>query len=165
MNLKICPAYTFIFLTERQKISYKDLCRKCEQIHWLYLKLPFIKKQHSSLSIIVKQHSSLSIIVFLNWSRYLIFVLSFKLQLGLRRIQYLTTRVADLSLDTSTSSIKFQTSIYILKVQLCKLYNNKYMIFSTQITNTEIFAFIAVLLFKLLTRKVLFINRKDNRNC
>ena len=36
---------------------------------------------------------------------------------------------------------------------------------STQITNTETFAFIAVLVFKLLSRKVLFINRKDNRNC
>ena len=31
--------------------------------------------------------------------------------------------------------------------------------------NTEIFAFIAVLAFKLLSRKILFINRKDNRNC
>ena len=31
---------------------------------------------------------------------------------------------------------------------------------STEITNTEIFAFIAVLAFKLLSRKVLFINRK-----
>ena len=29
-----------------------------------------------------------------------------------------------------------------LKVQSCKLYNNKYMIASTQIKNTEIFAFI-----------------------
>ena len=46
-----------------------------------------------------------------------------------------------------------------LKVQSCKLYNNKYMIASTQITNTEIFAFIAVLVFKLFSRKVLFINR------
>ena len=36
------------------------------------------------------------------------------------------------------------------------------MIALTQITNTEIFAFIAVLVFKLLSRKVLFINRKDN---
>ena len=34
------------------------------------------------------------------------------------------------------------------------------MITSTQITNTEIFAFIAVLTFKLLSRKLLFINRK-----
>ena len=39
------------------------------------------------------------------------------------------------------------------------------MIASTQITNTEVFAFIAVLVFKLMSRKVLFINRKDNRNC
>ena len=38
------------------------------------------------------------------------------------------------------------------------------MIASTQITNTEIFAFLAVLVFKLLSRKVLFINRKDSRN-
>ena len=37
------------------------------------------------------------------------------------------------------------------------------MIASTQITNTEIFAFIAVLVFKFLSREVLFINRKDDR--
>ena len=47
----------------------------------------------------------------------------------------------------------------MLKVQSCKSYNNKYMIASTQITNTGIFAFIAVLVFNLLSRKVLFINR------
>ena len=41
---------------------------------------------------------------------------------------------------------------------------NKYMITSTQITNTEIFAFISVLVWKLLSRKVLFTNTKDNRN-
>ena len=51
-----------------------------------------------------------------------------------------------------------------LKVQSCKLYNNKYMIASIQITNTENFAFITVLVFKLLSLKVLFINRKANRN-
>ena len=39
------------------------------------------------------------------------------------------------------------------------------MIASTQITNTEIFTFITALVFRLLYRKVLFINRKDNRNC
>ena len=39
------------------------------------------------------------------------------------------------------------------------------MISPTQIKNAEIFAFIAVLAFKLLSSKVLFINRKDNRNC
>ena len=42
---------------------------------------------------------------------------------------------------------------------------NKYVIASTPITNTESFASIAVLVFKLSSRKVLFINRKDNRNC
>ena len=52
-----------------------------------------------------------------------------------------------------------------LKVQSCKLHDNKYVITSTQITNTEIFAFTVILFFKLLSRKVLFINREDNRNC
>ena len=36
---------------------------------------------------------------------------------------------------------------------------------STQKTNTETIAFIAVVVFKLLSRKVLFMNRKDNRKC
>ena len=35
------------------------------------------------------------------------------------------------------------------------------MIASSQMANTEVYAFIAVLVFKLLSRKVLFINRKD----
>ena len=52
-----------------------------------------------------------------------------------------------------------------LKVQSSKFYNNKHMIASTQITITEISTLIAVLVFKLLDHKVLFINRKDNRNC
>ena len=59
-----------------------------------------------------------------------------------------------------------------LKVLSCKLCNSKYMInlyvlicASTQITNTGFFAFIAVLVFKLLGPKVLLINSKDNRNC
>ena len=38
------------------------------------------------------------------------------------------------------------------------------MITSTQIANIEIFAFIAVLVFTLLSRKDLFINIKDNRH-
>ena len=53
----------------------------------------------------------------------------------------------------------------LLKIQSCKLHNSKYMITSTQITNTEIFAFIAVLVFNLMCRKVLFINKQDKRNC
>ena len=52
-----------------------------------------------------------------------------------------------------------------LKVQSCKLFSNKYMIALTQVTNAVIFAFKAVLVFKLLSREGLFINRKDNRNC
>ena len=36
------------------------------------------------------------------------------------------------------------------------------MIASTKITNNKIFAFIAVLVFKLLSRTVLFLNKKDN---
>ena len=39
------------------------------------------------------------------------------------------------------------------------------MIASTQIANTEIFAFMAVVVFKFLSDEVLFINRKDNKNC
>ena len=38
------------------------------------------------------------------------------------------------------------------------------MIPSTKIANTESFAFITALVFKLLGRKALFINGKDNRN-
>ena len=52
-------------------------------------------------------------------------------------------------------------TIFSLKLQSCKLYNNKYMIASTQITKTEIFVLMVVLVLKLLSRKVLFIDRKD----
>ena len=55
--------------------------------------------------------------------------------------------------------------MFALKEQSCNLYNNKYMILSTQIKNTEVFAFIAVLVLKLMSCKFLFINRKDNTNC
>ena len=36
---------------------------------------------------------------------------------------------------------------------------------STQITNTEVLAFIDVPVFKLMSHKFMFINRKDNRKC
>ena len=39
------------------------------------------------------------------------------------------------------------------------------MITSTQMTNIEIFTVIAVPVLKLLSRKVSFIKRKDNRKC
>ena len=54
-------------------------------------------------------------------------------------------------------------TIFSLKLQSCKLYNNKHMIASTQITKTEIFAIMVVLVLKLLSRKILFIDRKDIR--
>ena len=52
-------------------------------------------------------------------------------------------------------------SLFFLKLQSCKLYNNKYMFTSTQITNMEIFAFTAVVVFKLLGHKILFINKRQ----
>ena len=61
--------------------------------------------------------------------------------------------------------IDFLCFIVYLKVESCKLCDNKHMIASTQIRNTEIVASIAVLVFKLLNRKVLLINRKENRSC
>ena len=45
-----------------------------------------------------------------------------------------------------------------VKVQSCKLYN-KYIITSTQITNTEIFTFVTIFMI------LMFIIRKGNRNC
>ena len=50
----------------------------------------------------------------------------------------------------------------ILKVQSIKLYNNKYMIPSTQITNTEVCKFIDFLVLKLLGWKGFIVKRKDN---
>ena len=43
--------------------------------------------------------------------------------------------------------------------------NKKYGTALKQLANTEVYAFKAVLVFKLQSRKVLFINRKDNKNC
>ena len=59
-------------------------------------------------------------------------------------------------------------SIFFLKVQSCKLYNNKYMsnmFTSKQIANIEILGFMAVVVFNLLSHEVFFINKKGNRNC
>ena len=61
--------------------------------------------------------------------------------------------------------IKNKPSKQTIKKQSCMLYNKKYMIALMQITKNEIFTFIAVSVIKLLSRKVLFINRKDNGNC
>ena len=58
----------------------------------------------------------------------------------------------------------YRSILLYVKVQSCKLYNDKYMFASTKI-NSYIFVFIAVLVFKLLSHKVLFIKRKDNKGC
>ena len=48
---------------------------------------------------------------------------------------------------TNFSELNYTKPKLKLKVQSGKSYNNKYMIASTEITNTEILAFIAVLVF------------------
>ena len=85
--------------------------------------------------------------------------LSRVLQISLEVMQFFISLINGIRKDTPI------TPLVELKVQSCKLYNDKYMISSTQITNTENFAFIAALDFMLLSRKVLFIHKKDNRNC
>ena len=59
-------------------------------------------------------------------------------------------------------AFRLENGFLHFKGTVCKLYNNKHMIASTQITNTQIFVFIVVLVLKLLSRKCLLINRKDN---
>ena len=64
--------------------------------------------------------------------------------------------------------IQYSYNIYLydircllfLKVLSCKLYNKKHMIALTQVTNTEIFALISVVVLQLLSCKVLFTNEK-----
>ena len=53
------------------------------------------------------------------------------------------------------SKLCFRTKDQILQLKATQL----------KPTQTFIFTFIAVIVFKLLSRKSLFINRKDNRNC
>ena len=50
-------------------------------------------------------------------------------------------------------------------IESCKFYFKKYITVLLQTTNTEIFVIITVLVFKLFYRTVLFINKKDNKNC
>ena len=50
-----------------------------------------------------------------------------------------------------------------LKVQPCKLCNSKSIISTTVVTNPEVFTFITVIVFRLLSRKALFINGKGKR--
>ena len=57
------------------------------------------------------------------------------------------------NLQIQPPDVFYEKTVNLLKVQSCNLYHNKCMIASVQITSTEIFAFIAVLVFKLLSRK------------
>ena len=50
-------------------------------------------------------------------------------------------------IDMNPGEVKYYPFMISLRVQSCKLYNKTYIIASTQITNTETFAFIAVLVF------------------
>ena len=50
-------------------------------------------------------------------------------------------------------------------IESCKFYIKKYITVLSQITNTEIFVIIAALVFKLFYNKVLFTNKKDDKNC
>ena len=78
-----------------------------------------------------------------------------------------SSTLTSLQINQSTHSINFKnfpSPLHLLKVQSRKICDNKYMVASTQITNTEIFACISVLVFKLLSRKDLIIKRKDKRN-
>ena len=54
------------------------------------------------------------------------------------------------SFETMLALLHYKTkllSLSVLKVQSCRLYNNKYVIDSTQITNTETLILLAVLVF------------------
>ena len=58
---------------------------------------------------------------------------------------------------------KYTKSSFVLKMLKVQLYDHKYIIASTQITNTEIFAIIAVLGFKLLSRKNFALKQKGQK--
>ena len=124
------------------------------EIYWLFLRIKtFTGKLHlcSKLSFI----STTSKIV-----KYFGVIYPFKVWCPLKDYAYL------IHLQVSSfSKLKVSTFYAILKVQLFRIYNTKYMIASTQITNTEVLIFIAVLVYTSLSRRVLFINKKDNRNC
>ena len=72
----------------------------------------------------------------------------------------LVTRLFPKTWKDNKNMFGFHTNSLKLKVQPCKLYNNKYMMASKQRTTTAVFAFITVLVFKLLSRKVFFMDRK-----
>ena len=67
-------------------------------------------------------------------------------------------------MESSKREFIWYLQVFFIKIQSCDLYNNKYMIASIQITHNEVFTSIAVEAFKLVGNRVLFIDKKDNRN-
>ena len=67
-------------------------------------------------------------------------------------------------MESSKREFIWYLQVFFIKIQSCDLYNNKYMIASIQITQNEVFTSIAVEAFKLVGNRVLFIDKKDNRN-
>ena len=68
-------------------------------------------------------------------------------------------------MESSKREFIWYLQVFFIKIQSCDLYNNKYMIASIQITHNEVFTSIAAEAFKLVGNRVLFIDKKDNRNC
>ena len=67
-------------------------------------------------------------------------------------------------MESSKREFIWYLQVFFIKIQSCDLYNNKYMIASIQITQNEVFTSRAVEAFKLVGNRVLFIDKKDNRN-
>ena len=93
----------------------------------------------------------------------------FKLHKWYQIAQRITYNIGELALDnkvkpcfSSASRIYFSIFYIGFKGTFC---NNKYRIAPSQITNTEIFTFNTVLVFKLLSRTILFLKRKYYGNC
>ena len=76
---------------------------------------------------------------------YLIFYQTFTMELSRHSTIFAKKMGCLIRSSDSLNLLLFtaQTMKKSLKIQSCKLYNNKYMFALTQITNTEIFAFIA----------------------
>ena len=113
------------------------------------LKVPIIKAEYAKMFL--EAISRLSIKVWLTILQ----------DVGVFNVNVLFTLLNVYSLNSNNDlQHSHCKSWHFLKVQSIKLYNNKYMMASTQKTDTGIFAFISALVLKLLSHKVLFKNRK-----
>ena len=178
-SLQLNVLWTWINIRVNSSIkTWKDIMKgKIEEVAWKFIS--YTKIRACTLNSIEPKYITLHLFLYATFSLKQNLVFKFYLVLiGILdnfRPNLFTCLPFDYQLlfhwswSLSSASIHFliRTSIRttkILRVQSCKLYNNKYIIASTETTNTEDFTFIAFLVFKLLSRKVLFINRKDNSN-